>query len=139
MHRKDPIRVLCVDDNPMIGEAVSMKLRPEDGFVVLKQLMNADDLVEQALQQAADIVLLDIDMPGADPFQAMQELEKRRPEARVIMLSGHVRRDLVDQAFEAGAWGYLSKDNDVQNLPDVVRRVAAGAIVLGPDVEAVMQ
>ena len=53
------------------------------------------------------------------------------------MLSGLVRRDLVDRAFEAGAWGYLTK-SDVEDLQDAIRKVMSGSIALGPDVQALL-
>lgn len=131
------IKVLCVDDNPMIGEAVALKLGQSEEFEVIGQLYHAGDLVAEATRSQPEVVLLDIDMPGKDPFEAIIDLAEAGLDARVIMLSGLVRRDLIDKAFEAGAWGYLAK-SDVETLPDAIRQVVAGSIALGPDVQALM-
>lgn len=131
------IKVLCVDDNPMIGEAVALKLGDSGEFEVVAQLDRADYLLSKVQQCQPQIVLLDIDMPGKDPFDAIEELTEAGFDARVIMLSGLVRRDLIDRAFEAGAWGYLSK-GDVEMLPDAIRQVSSGEIALGPDAQALL-
>lgn len=131
------IKILCVDDNPMIGEAVALQLGQSEQFDVVGQLYHAGDLVEEVMRSEPAVVLLDVDMPGKDPFQAIADLTDAGSEARVIMLSGMVRRDLIDKAFEAGAWGYLSK-SDVESLPDAILQVVGGSIAIGPDVQALM-
>ena len=122
----------------MIGEAVALKLGQSGDFKMIGQLFHADNLVAEAVRQQPEVVLLDIDMPGKDPFEAVTELADAAADTRVIMLSGLVRRDLIDKAFEAGAWGYLAK-SDVETLPDAIRQVVEGSIALGPDVQALME
>lgn len=130
------IRVLCVDDNDLVVDAIGLKLKLAGGFEWLGQLMHAGDLAEEVAQRKPDVVLLDVDMPGRDPFIALEELTGRCPTTRVLMFSGHTRNELVDRAVEAGAWGYLSKHADTETIVSAIRRVADGEFVLGRDVDA---
>ena len=132
-----PIRVLCVDDNDFVAEAIERKLRREPGFEWAGWLPDTIDLTERVRQSGADVVLLDVDIPGRDSFEALAELSAGEPSIRVIMLSGHVRSDYIDRAVEAGAWGYLSKGEENDVILDAIRRVAAGGFALGNEAESV--
>lgn len=127
---KAPIRVLCVDDNDFIAEAMRRMLKPALGFEWLGWLAEADGLIDAYRDKKPDVTLLDIDMPGADGLTVLRSLLKDFPEARVIMLSGHVRREYIDSALEAGAWGYLSKGEQSDVIVAAVRQVAAGEFAL---------
>ena len=69
-------------------------------------------------------------------FEARAELAREAPESRVIMLSGYVRSDYIDRAVEAGAWGYVSKNEDTQTILSAIHQVAAGGFAMGSEVEA---
>jgi two-component system response regulator DesR len=131
-----PIRVLCVDDNDLVVEAIQIKLsHSRQEFEWLGQLSTADHLVTTAMHERPDVVLLDIDMPGRDPFAALAQLSELFPQVRVIMLTGYVRRDLIDRAVEAGAWGYISKHDGADILIDAIHNVMRGEFVMGPHAE----
>lgn len=132
---RDRIRILCVDDNPLITESLRVRLDREPGFELVGRLGTANDLVEEVARHRPDIVLLDIDMPGRDAFDALGEVHGVSPQSKVIILSGHVRDDLVDRAVEAGAWGYISKGDDSKTMLDTIRAVHGGRFVLSPDVQ----
>lgn len=132
------IRVLCADDNELIGQSVRIKLRQAGGFDWAGQVTDLSFLLEEAVRTHPDIVLLDIDMPGGDPFLMLEALARALPTARVIMLTGHVRRTLIDRAFEAGAWGYLSKNDGPDALVPAIRRVLQGEVVMGADADAAL-
>lgn len=131
------IKVLCVDDTATIIDAVQKKLELEGGFAWVGSLPSADHLVEEVGARRPHVVLLDIDMPGRDPFEALAEMAGRYPEVRVVMLSGHIRRELIDSAFAAGAWGYLSKNDSVAEIPSGIRRVQLGELVMSREVRSV--
>src|SRR5436853_5084977 len=73
-------------------------------------------------------------MPGPDPFEAMEDLRRQCPAVRVIMLSAYVRDHYIDAAVNAGAWGYLCKDDEPDAIIHAIRDVAGGAFVFGPNV-----
>lgn len=130
-----PIRILCVDDNDLVAEGIRMKLGPINTFQWVGHLRNAEELSKVAYQTRPHVVLLDIDMPGKDPFVAMHELSELFPNIRVIMLSGYVQHGLIDRAVEAGAWGYVSKHEGADVVLSAIERVSEGEFTLGPDVE----
>ena len=131
-----PIKVLCVDDNFLVAEGIKIKLMLAGGFEWLGQLAEADDLLKEVQEKHPDVVLLDIDMPGKDAFVALEELNALGLGTRVIMVSGHVRTELVDRAVEAGAWGYVSKGEGSDQIITAIRDVMDGKFVMGPEVAA---
>jgi two-component system response regulator DesR len=126
------LRVLCVDDNPLVVDALSLKLKLLGGFEWLEPVSDAQALAAEVMRQRPDIVLLDLDMPGRDPIDALAELGSRCPATRVVIFSGHTRPDLIERAVDAGAWGFVSKHAGVETIVNALRRVAAGEFLLGP-------
>jgi DNA-binding NarL/FixJ family response regulator len=131
-----PIRVMCVDDNDFVAEAIRRKLSLDPTFAWAGWLPEARHLVEKVRENKADVVLLDIDMPGKDSFEALGELAAAVPSARVIMLSGYVRSDYIDRAVGAGAWGYVSKNENTETILAAIQQVARGGSAMGAEVEA---
>jgi two-component system, NarL family, response regulator DesR len=132
------VRILCIDDNRLVGDALASHFERLGGFEWLGQLLDARDLVAAVGRARPDVVLLDVDMPGRDALGALAELSAAGSDVRVIVLSGHVRRGLVDRAFEAGAWAYLSKNEGPDTIVATVGRELAGEVVLGPDARAAL-
>lgn len=128
-----PIRVLIVDDNPLVVESLSLRLSQESWVEVVGTLSQADEVVSSVAKLGVEIIILDVDMPGRDPFTVLQELAKQHPETRAIVLSGHVRTELIDRAIESGAWGYLSKTSPTEVVVSSIRSVHAGEFAFGPD------
>lgn len=131
-------RVMCVDDNRPVRDALRRMLELS-GHACVAELESADGLGEAFGRSTPDVVLLDIDMPGRDSLEALAELVRERPEARVVVLSGHVRRDLVERALDAGAWGYVSKTESPERIGEAVARVVSGEIAMGRDVEEMLR
>ena len=98
------------------------------------QLPDADNLLNEVKRTHPHIVLLDLDMPGKSAFVAMREIGDSGDDVRVIVISGHVRQDLIDRAVEAGAWGYISKSEGTDSIVSAIHRVLGGEFVLGPEV-----
>ncbi len=128
-----PTRVMCVDDNESVAQSLERRLTMDKQFDWLGWLPTCAELIAKAGERRPDVVLLDIDIPGDDTFEAIQNLARRHPSARVLVLSGHVFSDYMDRAIAAGAWGYLSKSEETGLIIDAIRRVAAGEFVLGKD------
>ena len=96
-------------------------------------------LAEDAGERAADIVLLDLDLPGPNnPFAAVEILRHKRPTARAIVYSRHVRRNDIERAFAAGAWGFVSKREGATAIAAAIPKVMHDEYVMGPDVEAAL-
>jgi two-component system response regulator DesR len=128
------IRVLCVDDNPFVADAVRIRLGLHNGFDWVGHLSSADNLVNEVRDLQPDIVLLDIDMPGKDSLKALEELSNAHPCVRTVIVSGYERDDYLDKAVEAGAWGYVSKNDGPDQIISAIREVHAGRFAFGPSV-----
>jgi DNA-binding NarL/FixJ family response regulator len=126
------VRILCVDDNEFIVEAMQRKLEREEGLIFAGSAESADGLLALVESTRADIVLIDMNMPGKDPVEAIAELHAARPDVRAVALSGYVREDMVDRVLAAGAWGYIAKDEDLATIVASLRQAAAGEVVFSP-------
>jgi len=129
-------RVLCVDDNAAVAEALRIKLGRSGRFEWVGWLPAADRLIQLAATLSPALVVLDLDMPGADPFAQIAALREHSPDVRVVVFSGHVGPELVEKALEAGAWGYASKSDGEDDLLEVLDRVGAEEIALSPEARA---
>src|ERR1043165_9607072 len=97
--------VLLVDDNPHVASALKVLFGRTKDLPWRGWLENADRLVEHVVSHCPSIIIIDLDMPGRDPFDAISELTERCPDSRAIVFSGHVNKKLIDRAVEAGVWG----------------------------------
>ena len=134
MNTHNTIRILCVDDHAFLVEGLRTRLELERDVHIVGRLATADDLVSEAKRLRPDLVLLDIEMPGVDPFEAAEDLHHQRPEIKTIILSAFVRDHYLSAAFSAGCWGYFSKSDAIEDIVNGVRRVAEGEFVLSPKV-----
>ena len=130
--------ILCVDDNRHVADALRVKIGQERTLEWLGWLPDATDLVAKVVAESPTIVLLDLDMPGRDPFEALAELSDIGTGTRTLVFSGHVRKELIDRAIEAGAWGYVSKSEGEEALLDAIEKVLGGEFTLSPEVRAVL-
>jgi two-component system response regulator NreC len=129
------IRILCVDDHAFLVEGLKARFAMEPDLEVVGRLSTANDLVNEVKRTGATMVLLDIDMPGVDPFEAAKELRRQDGNVKTVVLSAYVRDRYIDAAYKAGAWGYFSKSDETDAIVKGIRRVAAGEFTLGPKVQ----
>lgn len=128
-------RVLCVDDHAFLVEGLKARFDLEPDIEMIGRLPSADSLVVEAKRLRPDIVLLDIEMPGMDPFEAVEDLKSQLPDVRVIILSAYVRDHYVSAAVKAGVWGYFSKSDDPNEIVAGIRKVDRGEMAFGPKVQ----
>jgi two-component system nitrate/nitrite response regulator NarL len=130
-----PVRVLCVDDHPLLVEGIRARFKSEPRLELVGELRSAENLVVEAKKCRPDVVLLDVAMPGLDPFAAASDLHRCCPAAKPVFLSAYIRDHYLDAAFQAGAWGYLYKGDDIEDIVHAIKRVAAGEYVFSPRVQ----
>ena len=135
----DPIGVLCVDDHAFLADGLRIRIEAEPDMRFLGHLDSADRLLETVLQLRPQVVLLDIDMPGRDPFDALLDMRRDASFTRPVMLSAHVRERYIDLAYKAGAWGYLCKADPPDAIIAGIREVAAGRVASSPSVQERIQ
>ncbi|WP_433237025.1 response regulator [Streptosporangium sp. CA-135522] len=127
-----PVRVLVVDDQRLIREAIASLLDIQPGIVMIGTAADGRDAVEQAVVLAPDVVLMDVRMPEMDGVEAVTVLRDHAPGVRVVMLTTFDDEEYVVQALRAGATGYLLKDLPARELAAAVRLAHAGVAQLDP-------
>ena len=127
-----PIRVVIADDEPLIRAGIRMILISDPDIEVVGEAADGRAAVEAARAHAADVVLLDIQMPVLDGLSALPELRRAAPAARVIVLTTFGERENVLRALEHGGAGFLLKDTAPAELIRAVRAAAAGDAYLSP-------
>ncbi|MFD0143464.1 MULTISPECIES: response regulator [unclassified Streptomyces] len=126
------IRVVIADDEPLIRAGIRMILTSDADIEVVAEAADGRQAVEEARAHAADVVLLDIQMPVLDGLSALPELRRAAPSARVIVLTTFGERENVLRALEHGGAGFLLKDTAPAELIRAVRAAAAGDAYLSP-------
>jgi len=132
-------RILCVDDHAFLVEGLKTRIEAEFGFEFAGHVDRADRLDQAVREHRPDIVLLDIEMPGMDAFEALRELMRNHPKLRVVILSAYVRDHYIDEAYKAGAWGYLTKADSPDEIIKAVEKVARGQMAASAVVRERMQ
>ncbi len=131
-----PIRLLIVDDHPVVRDGVSSMFARNPEFEVLGEAADGAEAVRMALELRPDVILMDLRMPGMDGVTAITELARRGVAGRVLVLTTYDTDSHVLAAIEAGATGYLLKDAPRTEMLRAVRAVARGEAVLSPAVAA---
>jgi DNA-binding NarL/FixJ family response regulator len=127
------INVLVVDDHAILRNGIRALLDQERDITVVGQAANADQAVTRARALQPDVILLDVVMPRKSGFEALPEIRKVAPEARVIMLSMQTSPSSIRKALNAGAAGFVAKHASETELMDAIRRVAAGSRYVDPE------
>ncbi|WP_199509551.1 response regulator [Nucisporomicrobium flavum] len=130
----EPIRVLVVDDHPVVRQGLRTFLDLQDDLTVVGEAADGAEAVTAAGELRPDVVLLDLRMPGADGIAALRGLREAGNAARVLVVTSFTEPAAVLPAVHAGAAGYVYKDIDPPALASAIRSVHAGHVLLHPDV-----
>lgn len=118
----DVIRILIVDDHPMVREGLAAMLESEEGFAVAGLAANGEEALKLFDETRPDVILSDVRMPKLDGFSMLERLQG----AKILFLAGMPLKDEEQRARELGAKGYLPKDVDQDRLSEAIREIAAG-------------
>ena len=129
------IRVIIADDHPVVRDGLRLTIeRSGKDIVVGGEASDGMEVLKMAGTTPADVFILDITMPNMNGIETARELLKRFPAAKVIMLSLHDTKTMVEEALAAGARGYLAKEMATRNVVEAVIDVHAGRYYLCPQV-----
>lgn len=125
--------MLIVDDNEQVSAALRLHLARLDTFDLLPTLDRAELAPDCIRQLQPEIMILDLDTPGRDSLDVLAEVTRLGAPTRTIIFTGHTRFDLVERALDAGAWGYISKNDGIDHLSAAIELVLRDEIVLSPE------
>ena len=129
------MKVLVVDDHPLICEALRQVLKALDADIdVLEAGAGRDALAAAAKSERLDLILLDLALPDADGFEVLRELRERHPSFPVVVLSASEQPETVMRALDAGAMGFIPKTSSNELLLGALRLVLSGGVYLPAEV-----
>jgi two-component system, NarL family, response regulator NreC len=130
------IRVLLVDDHELLRAGLRSRLEGEDGIGVVGEADSAERAVVQARALQPDVILLDLLLPRKSGYEAIPELERVAPQARILVISSQAAPSSVRRALSVGAAGYLPKHASARELVSAIQHVAGGAGYVDPELGA---
>jgi DNA-binding NarL/FixJ family response regulator len=127
-----PIRVLIADDHRLVRQGLAEICQTKGNFEIVGLAENGREAVELAHRLKPDVILMDVRMPELDGVQATSFITAQDPSMRVIVLTMYLEDQYVFEAIRAGAYGYMLKDVDAQELLAAVRAVHRGEALIDP-------
>jgi two-component system response regulator DevR len=127
-------RIILVDDHEVVRLGLKSLLDRHPDFEVIAEASNAKEALEQVERLLPDVVLMDIRLPGTSGIEACEEITKKFPEIRVIMLTSYAEDEMLFSAIRAGASGYVLKQIGAEDLMKAIEAVGRGEALLDPAV-----
>jgi two-component system, NarL family, response regulator LiaR len=128
----ESIRVLLADDHNVVRGGIRALIETEDGIEVIDEACDGVEAVLKARALNPDVILIDLQMPRKTGVEAIEEIKKANPSAKILVLTSYSDDEIVFAAIKAGALGYLLKESSTQELIQAIRDVHHGASSLHP-------
>ncbi|HEX5574996.1 MAG TPA: response regulator transcription factor [Gemmatimonadales bacterium] len=132
------IRILLADDHRVVREGIRRLLEERNGFTIIGEAASAPELLAKLRETAADVVILDIAMPGPGIVETLRQIKQIQPRARSLVLTAYPETDYAVRVLRAGAAGYLTKDRSLEQLAEAIRRVYRGGMYVSPSLGEVL-
>jgi len=136
MGEQERIRVLCVDDHPLLREAITTLITSQPDMLLIAAAPNGQEAIQQFRKYRPDITLMDLRLPDMSGTDALVAIRGEFPEARIVMLTTFEGDAEIHRALKAGARAYLLKSMPPSELVEVIRQVYAGKKPISPQVAA---
>jgi len=137
-HPLDPVRILLVDDHPLLRRGLADLLRMEDGLLPSGEAATGEDAIRMASEQDFDLILLDLNMPGLNGIETIIGLRQAGVDAKIIIFTVSDDHADVIEALREGADGYLLKDMEPEALISQIRQAALGRIAISPELTQIL-
>jgi DNA-binding NarL/FixJ family response regulator len=136
MNESAHIRILCVDDHPLVHEGIAAVIRNQPDMTLIAEAFNARDALQKFREHQPDVTLLDLRLPDMSGIDTMIAIRNEFPEARVIILTTFEGDAEIHRALAAGARAYVLKSMPPKELVEVIRKVHAGKKPIAPQIAA---
>ncbi|MEW5984677.1 MAG: response regulator transcription factor [Acidobacteriota bacterium] len=131
-------RVILADDHTLVRSGIRRILEGQPGVQVVAEAADGHAAIEACARHRADVLVVDLKMPGADGIEVLRAVKRAHPALKVIVLTMHAGREYVARAMQEGADGYLLKDSAVQDLVAALDVVRAGQSYYSPAIQQQM-
>ncbi|MFN2304067.1 MAG: response regulator [Anaerolineales bacterium] len=131
---EQPIKVLVVDDHPIVIGGTRAFLEEIEDIEVIGEAYNGAMAIEEYHKLKPDVILMDLIMPEMDGIEAIEQITKEDPDAKILVLTSFITDDKVFPAIKAGAMGFLLKDSEPEELIKAIRNVYQGQVSLHPSI-----
>lgn len=133
-----PIKVLVVDDHPVVRNGLKNTLLVFDDLELIGEAENGEAALASCRENIPDVILMDILMPGMDGIQATRAILEQYPQVKIVILTSYPEDELVQRSLEVGAVGYILKDAKIDALADAIRSANCGQTTLAPEATAAL-
>ncbi len=123
------IKIVMADDHPIVRQGLRKLIETDKNLSIVAEAGDGSEALELIEIHQPDIAVLDIDMPVADGFAVVRELQKRRSEVEVIFLTMHGERAIFEAAMDLSVKGYVLKDSAVSDIVSAIKTVAKGQAI----------
>jgi two-component system, NarL family, response regulator LiaR len=133
-----PVRVLIVDDHAVVRQGLRIFLDMDDDIITVGEAANGAAAIKLAHELQPDVILMDLLMPIMDGITATTTIRRELPDIEIVALTSVLKKDLVVQAVQAGAIGYLLKDTEANRVCEAIRAAAGGEVRFSDEAAALL-
>ena len=133
MNKTEPIKVMIVDDHPIVRSGLATMLQVFDDLELVGEAASGRNALAKCQNLMPDVILMDMVMPEMDGLETTRAILDQHPSIKIIMLTSFTKEDMVQDAFEAGATSYLLKNAPIDELADAIRLAHADQPTLSPE------
>ncbi|MCH2046066.1 MAG: response regulator transcription factor [Saprospiraceae bacterium] len=126
------IKVLIADDHPIYRKGLVNVIQEEADMEIVADVGNGKDVLDLIPEKSPQVVVLDIMMPGLTGLQVAQEMKKRSLDSKIIILTAYKEETVFNEALDAGAMGFVLKDNATKDIISSIKMVAEGMMYISP-------
>jgi len=137
--KKEPIRVVIVDDHTMIRSGLRLFLMAFEDLKMVGEAANGEEAIQLCAKQKPDVVLMDLIMPVMDGIRATREIRSNFPKTQVVGLTSFFESDLIQEMLDAGAISFLMKNVSAAELANAIRNACEGKSIISADVHNILK
>jgi len=128
------VRIVLADDHKILLDSLNFVLKKQPNIEVVATVNNGAELLSILNKTPIDVILMDIQMPELDGFEAAVSIRARYPQVKILVLSMHNDRSYIERMYELGVAGYVLKTADIDEIIEAIHKVALGGSYFTPDI-----